>query len=92
MGAALEGHRAALEVLISRNANVRIADDRGMTALMAAASRGHTEIARDLLQAGAPVDSQNDEGRTALMLAVSGIWLGTIEVPSGIRGRQSPER
>lgn len=65
LAACLNGHDAAVEVLLTR---VTEKKDLG-TALQIAAAFGHTTILQTLLQAGADVNTKDKDGYTALMIA-----------------------
>ena len=57
-------------LLITRGADIQLADESGNTALMAAVYCGSVEITRLLLQAGASIDTKNRKGQTALTIAL----------------------
>ncbi|KAN0138107.1 Ankyrin repeat-containing domain protein [Lactarius tabidus] len=69
--AAAEGHLDMCQVLLERNADVRVHDNSGDTPLHLAASSHHLEIARILLKYNADVNSQNEDGSTPLDIASS---------------------
>lgn len=69
--AASNGHKALVELLLAKGADVEAKDRRhGDTALMGAARNGHKEIVASLLGRGADVNVKDNRGRTALTLAV----------------------
>ncbi len=57
------------EVLLSRGAEVNVAQPGGWTPLHQAAASGHAELVKLLLRAGADVQATSDDGRTAAQLA-----------------------
>ena len=65
--AARRGNAEAVNLLLSRGADVNAKADNGTTALFAAASRGHGEIVSLLLSNGADVDAERTDGETALL-------------------------
>lgn len=68
MKAAERGHKEAVQLLLSRKADVRrLAADGRTTALGLAV--GDFDLARRLIEAGAPADTQGTRGSTALMNA-----------------------
>lgn len=69
--AALYGHEAVLECLLSRRADPDAPSLCQRTALMGAAMNGHASCVQLLLQAGAVPSTRNDHGETALDLAVT---------------------
>ena len=50
-------------------ADLNLANNNGLTALMLAAGHGHVEVVRVLLEAGADVNLASNNGSTASMLA-----------------------
>jgi ankyrin repeat protein len=64
--ASVNGHLAAIAVLLKAGARVDGADSYGRTPLMWAATCGHTAAMNALLAAGADVHRVNNEGDTAL--------------------------
>ena len=76
MKATRSGHFDAVELLVSRNADIELSDLLGMTALHAACSDGHFEIAKFLLERGAKVNAVNNDGETPFYLcAASSCWV-----------------
>jgi len=71
-----EGVRRMLEA----GASVEIADDSGVTPLMAAAMQGNVEIIRVLIQRRARVDSVDSLGRSALHYALAASKLEAIQL------------
>ena len=70
MWAAYHGHVDALNILISKGANLEATDNRlGMTALLSAASQNKTDAIKALLDSGAKINARMKDRRTALMLA-----------------------
>jgi ankyrin repeat protein len=69
--AASEGHLDICQMLLERNADVRVHDDSGDTPLHLAASSNHLEIARILLKYNAEVNSRNEDESTPLLIASS---------------------
>ena len=67
--AASEGRLDICQMLLERNADVRVHDDCGNTALHCAVSKGHLETARLLLERGADINPQNKEGLTPLQVS-----------------------
>lgn len=65
-----------VKLMISRGANVNLADDEGVTPLMTSARvtyRGTIEITELLIKKGANVNARAGKGSTALMYASSGV-------------------
>ena len=60
------------KLLLEQGADVRAAEDDGLTALMCAAHGGHEAVAELLLQHGADVAAARHDGFTALMRAAFG--------------------
>ena len=75
-----EGHLDICQMLLERNADVRVRDKSGNTALHFAASEGHLETSRLLLERGADINSQNDEGLTPLQQASRGMRKGYLNI------------
>lgn len=66
--AALEGHRAVVELLLSRGAEVNAVSKYGDTPLHFALTNGNTDIITALYKSGADVTIENDDGETATSL------------------------
>ena len=64
------GLEAAVELHVTKGANLNARDDKGQTPLILAASRGHRAICSLLLLAGADPDLRDDTGHDALEIAV----------------------
>jgi uncharacterized protein len=65
-----------VKLMISRGANVNLADDEGVTPLMTSARvtyRGTIDITELLIKSGANVNARAGKGSTALMYASSGV-------------------
>lgn len=60
-----------LTMLIGRNADVNLQDERGFTALMTAAETGSPEVVKLLLEHGADATMTNCDGKTAMSIAQS---------------------
>ena len=69
--AASEEHFEICQLLLERNADVRVHSDGGNTPLHLAASGHHLQIVGILLQYNAEVNSRNEDGRTPLLMALS---------------------
>ncbi|HZF98716.1 MAG TPA: ankyrin repeat domain-containing protein [Pseudoxanthomonas sp.] len=65
------GHRATVDLLVSRGADPQHAADTGATPLSAAVSMRQTEIVHDLLACGAQIEHRLPGGVTVLMLAAA---------------------
>lgn len=63
------GHRAVVDLLLARGADVGLAADSGATPLSAAASMRHLDILDHLLTAGADIEQRLPGGLTVLMIA-----------------------
>lgn len=63
--------RETVILLLERDADLALADDRGRTPLMTAAERGHAEIVTLLLEAGADASRRDANGKTAYDLSTS---------------------
>ncbi|KAN0138161.1 Ankyrin repeat-containing domain protein [Lactarius tabidus] len=74
-----EGHLDICQMLLERNADVRVHDDRGDTPLHLAASTDRLEIARILVTYNAEVNPRNEDGSTPLLVASS---RGNIDISS----------
>jgi ankyrin repeat protein len=73
IAASSEGHKAVVELLLTKTtAAVNAQDKDGTSAVMAAAVRGHNEVVEVLLAHRADVNMQNSDGHTALMFAYNG--------------------
>lgn len=68
--AARADNAAMAKLLVEYNAQVNLANNRGMTALMYAARNGNLELARLLLNKGADVRLRSREGNTACEFAL----------------------
>jgi uncharacterized protein len=62
---------ATIELLLARDAELDLADDRGRTALMIASEAGHAEIAALLVKQGADPTRLDQAGLSAMDLAAS---------------------
>lgn len=60
---------ATAKLLIEGGADVDVADESGVTALLRATYRGHAEVVRVLLDAGANVHQKTKDGHDALRVA-----------------------
>lgn len=69
MLAALAGHRAVVEFLLAREAQI---NHPGWTPILYAATNGHTEIIKVLIENHAYIDSSSTNGLTSLMMASRG--------------------
>ncbi|WP_052316087.1 ankyrin repeat domain-containing protein [Desulfomonile tiedjei] len=67
--AALAGHVAIVELLLSQGAQLNRTDQFGNTPLMEAALAGHREVVQLLLKRGAEIEARNIDGETALLRA-----------------------
>lgn len=70
MAAVARDDQAAVETLLSSDANVNESNNRGCTALTWAAALKRSDIARMLLNSGSRVDQPDATGRTPLIFAV----------------------
>ncbi len=66
--AALEGHRAVVELLLARGAAVNATSKYGDTPLHFAITHGDREVITSLYKAGADVKIENDDGVSAVSL------------------------
>lgn len=66
----LQGRTEALELLLGQEADLRLNDLQGRSALHAAASRPETLLLERLLQAQAPLEARDLQGETPLFLAL----------------------
>ena len=71
------GDAAALEALLAAGANVKLADEHGVTLVMRAAAAGNADTVRLLLAAGADPTARDRQGRNAADRARDGIATGT---------------
>jgi ankyrin repeat protein len=62
---------ATIDILLTADAALDLADNRGRTALMTAAERGHRNIVEALLKAGADPELTDRDGKIARQLAAS---------------------
>ncbi len=74
-----ENNAACVQLLIKANANIRAADNRGVTALYHAAAKGNYDAFRMLHQAGASLKVVTKSGYTILLSAVKGGNLQILE-------------
>ncbi|KAL4874895.1 ankyrin repeat-containing domain protein [Aspergillus karnatakaensis] len=73
------GHLPAVQLLVSRGADVNIAEIYGWTPLMAAAEGQKLSILNFLLQSGANPDARKHDGKTALHIAVLFPYLNIVQ-------------
>jgi ankyrin repeat protein len=71
IGAAGAGDAGEVQRLLAAGAGVTAADERGVTALIAAAYRDHLPVARLLLEAGADPDVQDATRQSAYLISTS---------------------
>jgi ankyrin repeat protein len=71
MAAADRGDTGEVQRLLSEGASVAAADERGVTALIAAAYRNRLEVVRLLLEAGADPNVQDATRQSAYLIATS---------------------
>ncbi len=76
--AAFNGQIDAVELLISRGADLEVASPTLGTALHAATSRGYLDVVQTLLTSGANPDSRNEDQYTPLMIAALEQRLGAL--------------
>ena len=69
--AALEGHHAVVQVLLTKGAEVNAKDMSGTTPLIAATKNGHAAVVQALLAKGPNVNMKDFSGKTALMHAAT---------------------
>ncbi len=77
MLAAIQGHKAVVEFLISKEAQV---NHPGWTPLIYAATSGQDEIIKLLIENHAYIDSTSPNGSTSLMMAVRGGHASTVKL------------
>ena len=77
MLAAIQGHKAVVEFLISKEAQV---NHPGWTPLIYAATSGQDEIIKILIENHAYIDSTSPNGSTSLMMAVRGGHVSTVKL------------
>ncbi|OCK91594.1 ankyrin, partial [Cenococcum geophilum 1.58] len=69
---AAQGHKAVLQLLLGKRAEVRVTDDDGQTALHWAARYGYEDIVGELLKTGAILDATSRHGTALSWAANSG--------------------
>ncbi|MDP3267533.1 MAG: ankyrin repeat domain-containing protein [Legionella sp.] len=69
--ACFKGYTEIVAALLNHKAEVDLADNQGLTPLMAAAMNGHESVIRQLVQAGTHLDAISSRAHSALMLAQS---------------------
>jgi ankyrin repeat protein len=62
MEAAYAGHAETIRILLAAGADPKVANSKGLTALMGAALGGHTDAVKALLDAGAPLSPRDSKG------------------------------
>jgi len=77
--AAFNGQIDAVELLISRGADLEVSSPTLGTALHAATSRGYTDVVQTLVTSGADPDSRNEDQYTPLMIAALEQRLGALQ-------------
>ena len=65
-GAAFKGNEKLVVALLERGAPVELANEKGVTPLMAAADEDHAAVIRILVKHGAKLEARDREGQTAL--------------------------
>lgn len=85
--AAAGGHKAVVEYLLSKKADVNAKKKDGVTPLHVAASLGKLEIAKFLLAKGAERNTADSKGRTPLTLAGE---KGNVEMIDLLSGKATP--
>ena len=72
--ASLNGHKNIFDVLVTKNADINLKDDKGRTSLMIASSYGHSDIVKKLIELKANpklrASSGVYEGKTACSQAI----------------------
>ncbi len=66
-----KNNQETAKILIAKEADLNLKNNKGWSPLMAAASENNEQITRSLINAGVNVDLQNNYGSTALMIAIS---------------------
>lgn len=77
------GNSATVGLLLSKRANPKLSDTRGVTALCEAAHAGDMESIRLLLASGADVNFFQKNRDSILMAAAEGCWLEAISLLLG---------
>lgn len=90
--AALWGHFAVAEYLISKGADLSIVDKDGLTVVMSAAMSGSADLVRLLISKGANVTAMNVHNGTALSIALAKghTEIATLLRPYFARGEENP--
>jgi ankyrin repeat protein len=78
--AALNGHAAVVELLLTNHADVSAAVTTGETALHSAVSNDHKDVAELLLSMGADINAKNKVGVTALHVAADKGFRDVVEL------------
>ena len=65
----MQGHAKCLQMLISENVDINLADRFGCTAAIWAAANGHDDCLSILIFNGADISKKNNKGQTALTLS-----------------------
>ncbi len=76
----MNGHVAAVGVLLKAGADVDARDDDGRTALRGAVSKGHVSVVKALLKVGAGIELSDKHGLTALHVAALEGWVAAVRV------------